>query len=83
MSSLPVDLNNQDHDVIDQEEEREQIEAIKRSLNSCRGKPMFDRSLISLPTLVALKHVMNITPHRGVREPIKYTDLPEMMKIED
>jgi hypothetical protein len=46
------------------------------------GKPVFDRQLAVIPSLVALKHVMNVTPGMAKHwRPIKYTELPEEMIV--
>ena len=84
MSALPIDLTEDiPNDAEGDEEKNEFLESLKRSQGYCMGKPLLDRQLLSVPSLVALKHVMQIRErkYRVNRKPIKYTDLPEIMWV--
>jgi hypothetical protein len=82
LNAASLDLTDDVHDAIGDAEVAEQLEAYQQSLNICVGKPVFDRQLAAIPSLVALKHVMNVTPGMANhRRPIKYTELPEEMIV--
>jgi hypothetical protein len=79
LSAAPVDLiEDIPNDAEGEDETNELDESIKRRQGTCMGKPLFDRQLLSVPSILALKHVMEVW-EKSHRRPIKYTELPESM----